>query len=802
MATPHGAREAIDRAAAELAAIAPFSELAPVDRARLAAALEEVRFKAGDLIFEQGARADALYILREGLVERRADGLHLDTIHPPAVFGDLALLRDEPRATTLAALTDCLVWRLPADRFKRVLRRTPGIAASFAATVSGRLASRQVEVAELSSEFEGMAEHLYSSLTPAQQETLERAALLPVLDERVLGKMLGTSHADPMQLPLAGVLLDGRVDAELAQNQSRRYPPVFRRFLLRRMTERVGPGGVANTRRELAALARSSGATDVAVQTLLEGELVSEAVELVDREVDSLRRANRLEHARQLARLLPLEALQDHPHLHDLAGVPTSAEHAADLETRIRWRLGRPAVGALIGIVVILGAWRLPPPEGLSERGWHALVTLIGILPLLALEVVPDGIVALLLAAAWVVGGVTAPRIALGGFATTNWVLVVTALAVGSAIASSGLLYRMALWTVAHSRGGFPGQAISLGIAGMMIGPAVPNATSRVALVAPAATELIDALGYPRGSRPAIGMAMAILMGFGQIVAVFLTSSTTSVLVYAVLPEAARASLNWGTWFARGAPTHLLLFAGLVSFIIWRYRPRAAETTRQNARHALALQQALLGRPSRQELIALGITIFVLVGFATQPIHHLDPAWVGVLALAALAGTGVLTANGLSGVNWSFALLSGILTSMSDVFADTGLDTWLGNLATHTVGGLASTPVLFVAALTLVCYAFSLVMRWQAAAPLLTISLAPVAASAGIDPWVVALIALVACNGFFLPYQSTTYLALYHGTNGRLFSHPQARPMAIAYGVVTLLALCASVPVWRLWGLL
>jgi divalent anion:Na+ symporter, DASS family len=360
----------------------------------------------------------------------------------------------------------------------------------------------------------------------------------------------------------------------------------------------------------------------------------------------------------------------------------------------------------------------------------------------------------------------------------------------------------MALWTVAHSRGGFPGQAISLGVAGMMIGPAVPNATSRVALVAPAATELIDALGYPRGSRPAIGMAMAILMGFGQIVAVFLTSSTTSVLVYAVLPEAARASLNWGTWFARGAPTHLLLFAGLVSFIIWRYRPRAAETTRQNARHALALQQALLGRPSRQELIALGITIFVLVGFATQPIHHLDPAWVGVLALAALAGTGVLTANGLSGVNWSFALLSGILTSMSDVFADTGLDTWLGNLATHTVGGLASTPVLFVAALTLVCYAFSLVMRWQAAAPLLTISLAPVAASAGIDPWVVALIALVACNGFFLPYQSTTYLALYHGTNGRLFSHPQARPMAIAYGVVTLLALCASVPVWRLWGLL
>src|SRR6185295_15340363 len=143
--------------------------------------------------------------------------------------------------------------------------------------------------------------------------------------------------------------------------------------------------------------------------------------------------------------------------------------------------------------------------------------------------------VALLIAVVWVVGGVTSPRIGLGGFATSNWVLVVSTLAVGGAIASSGLLYRMALWVVAASRGGYTGQVVGLGAAGMLIGPAVPNATSRVALVAPAVSELIDALGYAPKSRPAVGVSMAMLMGFGQMVAVFLTSSTTSVLVYAVL---------------------------------------------------------------------------------------------------------------------------------------------------------------------------------------------------------------------------------------------------------------------------
>lgn len=64
------------------------------------------------------------------------------------------------------------------------------------------------------------------------------------------------------------------------------------------------------------------------------------------------------------------------------------------------------------------------------------------------------------------------------------------------------------------------------------------------------------------------------------------------------------------------------------------------------------------------------------------------------------------------------------------------------------------------------------------------------------------LVALIACNGFFLPYQSTTYLALCHGTGGESFSHAQPRPAAIAYGLLTLLALAASVVFWRMMGLL
>ncbi|MBV9175118.1 MAG: anion permease [Chloroflexi bacterium] len=801
MASPRvireGARDAIARAAAELAAVPPFSELTPVDRARLAATLEQVTYDAGDVIFAQGAPADALYILRQGLVERRAGGVRLDVLEPPAVFGDLALLRDQTRATTLTAVTHCVVWRLPADRFTRVLRRTPAIATFFASAVSTRLATRQQEVAELAREFDSIAEHLYSSLPPRQQQILERAALLPHLDERVLPALLESGEE---ALPLRDIVLEDR--ARDGPTHIWCYRPALRRFLIDRLQQRVGPSGLANVRRQVAALARSARAPDLAVEVLLEGELVGEAVDLLDRELDDVRRTRGNDAARELLRLIPPESLVEHPHLQQAGAVPTAPpqhDQVAQVAKR-RWRMTRPVLGIVLALLVLAICWPLPAPPGLSDRGWHALVALLASLPMLALDSMPDGIIALVLAAIWVVGGVTSFRIALDGFATTNWILVVSTLAVGTAIASSGLLYRTALWVVANTRGGYAGQVVALGVSGMLMGPAVPNATSRVALVAPAVTELIDAVGFPPMSGPAVGLAMAVLIGFGQIVALFLTSSSTSVLVFAVLPDASRASVNFVSWAIRALPTHIILFAGMAGFVLWRYRPR--EQTSMQATTGLALQRALLGPPSRQEKIAMAATAFLLVGFTTQPLHHVDGAWIGVSALAILAASGVLVTSGLAQVNWSFALLSGILTSMSDVFADTGLDKWLAGLATESVGALASTPVVFVAALAVLCYIVTLVMRWQAAAPLLTISLAPVGAAAGIDPWIIGLIALMACNGFFLPYQSTTYLALYHGTNGRLFRHAQARPAAIAYGVITVIALCASVPVWHLMGLM
>jgi hypothetical protein len=88
------------------------------------------------------------------------------------------------------------------------------------------------------------------------------------------------------------------------------------------------------------------------------------------------------------------------------------------------------------------------------------------------------------------------------------------------------------------------------------------------------------------------------------------------------------------------------------------------------------------------------------------------------------------------------------------------------------------------------------------AAPLVTLALGPVAFAAGIDPWIVAFLALVACSNFIFGYQSNPYQALLHGISGHHFTDRQTRPLAVAYVVLTFVALFASVPVWHLMGLL
>ena len=311
--------------------------------------------------------------------------------------------------------------------------------------------------------------------------------------------------------------------------------------------------------------------------------------------------------------------------------------------------------------------------------------------------------------------------------------------------------------------------------------------------------EIAEALGYTAGSRAATGLALAALLGFGQMAGLFLTGSSVGVLVHGLLPMEVRERFGFVDWFVAALPLHALLFAGGLIAIVALYRPRAVAV---NLADRLALQRAVLGPMRRDEWLCLLVLAGLIAGFATERWHGVNGAWLGVAAIGVLAaGRALDTTMMRSGVNWPFLIFFGVVASMAGVFSTLGVDQWLGARLAAPLGAIAGNSTAFCLLLALAGFALSFVVRWQAAAPLLTLVAMPVAAGVGVDPFVAALVALVSTQVWFLPYQSTVYLALYHGS-GECWSHRSARPMALLWGALVLLSVALAVPAWRALGLL
>src|ERR1051326_4117214 len=116
--------------ARSLARVPLFKRLEAHELEHLAEEIDQVNYPAGETIFNEHDRGDALYILEEGAVriwiyDEDVKEVTLAELKPGDFFGELAVLDRGERSSSATALTDVHLHRLSSDDFQKFLIEHP-----------------------------------------------------------------------------------------------------------------------------------------------------------------------------------------------------------------------------------------------------------------------------------------------------------------------------------------------------------------------------------------------------------------------------------------------------------------------------------------------------------------------------------------------------------------------------------------------------------------------------------------------------------------------------------------------------
>ncbi len=104
-----------------------FHKIPPANIQAIFMRMQQINYKAGDVVLKQGAEGDYFYVLTRGkcLVTRETplnkDGIKLAELNVGDTFGEEALISDAKRNATVTMQTDGSVMRLGKDDFNRLL---------------------------------------------------------------------------------------------------------------------------------------------------------------------------------------------------------------------------------------------------------------------------------------------------------------------------------------------------------------------------------------------------------------------------------------------------------------------------------------------------------------------------------------------------------------------------------------------------------------------------------------------------------------------------------------------------------
>lgn len=488
-------------------------------------------------------------------------------------------------------------------------------------------------------------------------------------------------------------------------------------------------------------------------------------------------------------------------------------------EAKRRIKLGCAAAGALVAAVLIATC----PIPGLSYQATAVLGILIMAIVWWITGVLPEFVTAVVMAVLFVVVAGISVGATFSTFASSTWWLLLSAFTLGVGMKTSGLMRRIALAIVRKFPRTFRCQVIAQLVTGTVLGPLIPSLAVKGAMLAPLAMSIGDELGYERQGKRATGLFAAMLVGIRTVAPTIVSASVTGYALMATLPADVQEQFNMASWFVAALPWLVVVLALNYFLIMGMYgrgekagsssetvgAPGNAQSPERSSRGGTDLNdnQSIpdgLGPLSAVEKRMLAIILTTVVLWATEPFHHISAMAVGLAALVFMFVLKVIDVPAFkSGVNWTSLLFIGIALGLGSVFAEAGLNDWVMRTCGPAFQALAGNPYLLVLGIGVITVVLRfLIVSEVAYLNLLMAFLVPMAASVGVNPWVLGFSAYALVIAWFAKYQSPIYLAAFYAVDGKMAKHSELAKYCGVYLATCLAGLVVCVPYWQWMGLL
>jgi CRP/FNR family cyclic AMP-dependent transcriptional regulator len=101
--------------------------------------MEAQFFKAGSTIFREGDQANELFVIKSGQVRIQIGNRTVTELAADNIFGEMALIDNEPRSATAVATTDVEVVPVSEKQFLFLVSQTPYFALKVMRVLAQRL---------------------------------------------------------------------------------------------------------------------------------------------------------------------------------------------------------------------------------------------------------------------------------------------------------------------------------------------------------------------------------------------------------------------------------------------------------------------------------------------------------------------------------------------------------------------------------------------------------------------------------------------------------------------------------------